>query len=111
MTSTAASRSRPTQVNGAGRWSALCASCCPLTSSPRGRDGSDLVFGRSPTLPFIPTTIRSRALKAWNAAGLKPLMPHEARHCAASHLTAAGLNPKKLSEYIGHSDIRTTYNV
>lgn len=76
-----------------------------------GRTDVDLVFGRTAALPFIPTTIRSRARKAWTAAELKPLTPHEARHCAASYLIAAGLNPKKLSEYIGHSDIRTTYNV
>ena len=32
------------------------------------------------------------------------------RHGAASYLIAAGLNAKQLSTYIGHSDIRTTYN-
>lgn len=37
-------------------------------------------------------------------------MLHEGRHCAASYLIAAGLNLKQLSIYIGHSDIRTTYN-
>ncbi|MCW3003253.1 MAG: tyrosine-type recombinase/integrase [Conexibacter sp.] len=42
---------------------------------------------------------------------LDPLTPHEARHCAASYLIAAGVNPKELSVYIGHTDIRTTYNV
>ena len=41
---------------------------------------------------------------------LRPIKLHEARHCAASYLIAAGLNPKQLSIYIGHSDIRTTYN-
>ncbi len=41
---------------------------------------------------------------------LDPLTPHEGRHCAASYLIVAGLNPKQLSVYIGHSDIRTTYN-
>lgn len=44
------------------------------------------------------------------AAKMDPLTPHEARHCAASYLIAAGLNAKQLSVYIGHSDIRTTYN-
>jgi integrase len=39
-----------------------------------------------------------------------PLTPHEARHCAASYLIAAGLNAKELSVYIGHSDVRTTFN-
>jgi integrase len=40
---------------------------------------------------------------------LTPLKLHEGRHCAASYLIAA-LNPRQLNIYIGHSDIRTTYN-
>jgi integrase len=94
-----------------------------------GRVGAALVFGRTATEPFIPSTVRSRALRAWQAenerrvkagedagedAGsvelLVPLKLHEGRHGAASYLIAAGLNPKQLSIYIGHSDIRTTYN-
>jgi integrase len=94
-----------------------------------GRDGDDLVYGRTAELPFIPSTIRRHALKAWKDANdriveaasrtgrdvepeelYKPLTPHEARHCAASYLIAAGLNPKELSVYIGHSDVRTTFN-
>ena len=75
-----------------------------------GRDGDDLVFGRTAALPFVRSTVRSRARAAWKDAGLAALTPHEARHCAASYLIAAGLNAKQLSVYIGHSDIRTTYN-
>jgi integrase len=75
-----------------------------------GRHGDALVFGRTSTSPFVPTTIRSRARRAWKSAGLEPMTPHEARHCAASYLIAAGLNAKELSVYIGHSDIRVTYN-
>ncbi len=75
-----------------------------------GRGAGELVFGRTPALPFIPTTVRDRAVRAWREAGLEPLTPHEARHCAASYLIAAGLNAKQLSVYIGHSDIRTTFN-
>lgn len=94
-----------------------------------GRGGDDLVFGRTAELPFVPTTVRRRALKAWTDANERiaqeaaragrevepgelyaPLTPHEARHCAASYLIAAGLNAKELSVYIGHSDVRTTFN-
>jgi integrase len=93
------------------------------------RSGDDLVFGRTETLPFVRSTVRARALTAWgwkqvrnpgakpettwvksSEDALDPLTPHEARHCAASYLIAAGLNAKELSVYIGHSDIRTTYN-
>jgi integrase len=94
-----------------------------------GRSGSDLVFGRTARLPFTPSAVRHRARAAWRAANaatveraeeegrevepgelLDPITLHEARHCAASYLIAAGLNPKEISVYIGHSDIRTTYN-
>jgi integrase len=74
------------------------------------RMGNDLVLGRTATLPFVPTTVRRRAIKAWKDAGLQPLSPHEARHCAVSYFIAAGLNPKEISEYAGHSDVRTTWN-
>lgn len=97
-----------------------------------GRSGADLVFGRSDTEAFVRTTLRRRALKAWGwkpvtaktlsgrtrttwerarEDALEPLTPHEARHTCASYLIASGLNPKQVQTYIGHSDIRTTYNV
>jgi integrase len=96
-----------------------------------GRGADDLAFGRTPSDPFIPATVRMRARKAWgwrqernpDSAGprrrwvkahedaLKPLTPHEARHTCASYLIAAGLNPKQVQTYIGHSDVRTTFNV
>jgi integrase len=100
-----------------------------------GRTGDDLVFGRIGSRPFVRSTVRARALTAWGwkqepapdggrqkdgrrklvwvkdrEDALDPVTPHEARHCAASYLIAAGLNAKELSVYIGHSDIRTTYN-
>jgi integrase len=75
-----------------------------------GRGDGELVFGRTGSLPFTASTVRLRSLAAWKSAGLDPLSTHEARHCAASYLIAAGLNAKELSVYIGHSDIRTTYN-
>ena len=90
-------------------------------------EDSDLVFGCTAELPFVPTTIRRRALSAWRRGNRRiaeaaeragreaepgelyePLTPHEARHCAASYLIAAGLNPEELSVYIGQSDVRTT---
>ena len=76
-----------------------------------GRGADDLAFGRTPREPFIPSTARTRARKAWKGADLEPLTPHEARHACASYLIAAGLNPKQVQTYIGHSDVRTTFNV
>jgi integrase len=92
-------------------------------ATPRAND--DLVFGRTGSDPFTPTTVRSRALKAWGwklqdgklvpsgtpSPPLAPLTPHEARHCAASYLIEAGLNDLELTATIGHSDSRTTKRI
>jgi integrase len=89
------------------------------------RGGDDLVFGRTASDPFTPTTVRLRALKAWGwkrekrewvpsgvpSPPLQPLSPHEARHCAASYLIEAGLNDVELTVTLGHSDVRTTKNI
>ena|SRR5438270_2463964 len=75
-----------------------------------GRTDDELVFGRTEAAAFVPSTVRLRAFEAWKAAALEPVGLHEARHCAASFLIAAGLNAKELSVYMGHSDIRVTYN-
>lgn len=76
-----------------------------------GRHGDDLCFGRTATSAFVRSTLRSRALAAWDAAALDPLTPHEARHCCASYLAAAGLTPKEAQTAMGHADIRTTMNI
>jgi integrase len=76
-----------------------------------GRGGDDLVFGRTRTDAFVRSTMRARALKAWKAAGLEPLTPHENRHCCASYLAAAGVAPKDAQTILGHADVRTTMGV
>ena len=75
-----------------------------------GRDGEDLVFGRTATEAFFASTIRARAHKAWKEAGLDPITPHEARHCAISYFIAAGLDWKQISTWAGHGDVRQTWN-
>ena len=64
-----------------------------------GSDGPDLVFGRTATEVFYASTIRARANKAWKAARLEPITPHEARHCAISYFIAAGLDWKQISTW------------
>jgi integrase len=101
---------------------------CRAHKLQTGRHGTQLFLGRTPADPFYPSTIRLRALKAWGwkqvpnpdpgppqkiwikdrADALQPLTPHEARHCAASYMIAAGMDWKKITEFIGHSDVRTT---
>ena len=72
--------------------------------------GADLVFGRTATEAFFTSTIRARANKAWEAAGLQPITPHEARHCAISYFIAAGPDWKQISTWAGHGDVRQTWN-
>jgi integrase len=72
---------------------------------------SGFVFGEAVGRPFRPGVVRRRALAAWKAHGLDPIGFHEARHTYASICIAAGVNPKSLSTYMGHSSIATTYDL
>lgn len=88
-----------------------------------GRDGDDLIFGRTATETFVPSTIRSRALAAWKTENdrrteqaedsdsvelLAPIGLHEARHTFASLMIAAGANVKVIQSVMGHAAITMT---
>jgi integrase len=60
--------------------------------------------------PVDPGILRRRTHKRWEDAGLTSLGFHEARHTYASIAIAAGLNPKTLSTYMGHSTITITFD-
>jgi integrase len=68
-----------------------------------GRGGDDLVFGRTGDVPFERTTIRRRADRAWEKAGLKPIDPHECRHTYVSLMHAAGIPLERIGDYVGHT--------
>jgi len=72
------------------------------------RAGDELAFGRSAVSPFRPKQLQSRADKAWKAAGLTRITPHECRHTFASLMIAAGVNAKALSTFMGHANIAIT---
>ena len=57
------------------------------------------------------STIRNRANEAWKAAGLKPITLHECRHTFASLLIDSGANPKAIQQFMGHSNIQTTFDI
>jgi integrase len=69
-----------------------------------------LVFGREPDRPFGPKQVSNRAKAAWEAAELRGVGLHEARHCAASYMIAADVNIKAVQTYLGHSSITETLN-
>lgn len=75
-----------------------------------GRRDADLVFGRTASDAFVPSTVRSRADKAWEAAALDRITLHECRHTYASMLIASGANEKTVMEALGHSTITMTFD-
>ena len=70
-----------------------------------GRRGEELAFGRTATDAFVPSTVRTRARAAWEAAGLEPITLHECRHTFASLMIAAGENAKAIQTFMGHATI------
>ena len=70
--------------------------------------GEGLAFARADGRPFSGTALRFRALRAWKAAGLVSITPHECRHTFASVWIAAGVNIKALSTFMGHANIAIT---
>jgi integrase len=76
----------------------------------RMSSGDGLAFGRTADAPFDAKRMQERADKAWKESGLERICPHECRHTFASLMIAAGVNPKALQTFMGHSDIRETLN-
>jgi integrase len=71
-----------------------------------------LVFGRGEEQPFHAATLYRRADVAWEVAGLaERLRLHQARHTYASFMIAAGVNAKALSQFMGHSSIKVTFDL
>src|SRR5207302_7326440 len=48
-----------------------------------GHDDHGLVFGNTTAQPFVPSTIRRRAIVAWKRAELDAIKLHECRHTFA----------------------------
>lgn len=76
-----------------------------------GRRDDELLFGSTAESPFSPTRVTARADKAWKAAKLERIVLHEARHCYASYMIAAGVNVKALSTFMGHAKIAITLDL
>jgi hypothetical protein len=73
-----------------------------------GRDGDQLLFGRTGSHAFNGKNLPDRADAAWAEAGLDRITPHECRHTFASLMIAAGVNAKAFSTYMGHANISIT---
>lgn len=68
------------------------------------------VFGLTSADPYTVTALTVRATKAWRAAKLERVTLHECRHTFASMLIHAGVNPKAIQEFMGHSTIEMTFD-
>jgi integrase len=84
-----------------------------------GRRGDDLVFGRTASEPFTPSSVRTRALGAWAATvvgaflrgepiALEPIGLHECRHTYVSLMHAAGNSLETIGDLVGHSSTYMT---
>jgi integrase len=78
-----------------------------MATGRRGKPDA-LVFGRTDSDPFLRSTPRSRARKAWTAAALEPITIHECRHTFASTMIAASVDPGEVMRRMGHSTVALT---
>ncbi len=71
-----------------------------------------LVFGTADEEPFNAERLYRFADHCWRKASLtERLRLHQARHTYASFMIAAGVNPKALSSFMGHSSITVTFDL
>jgi len=73
----------------------------------RQSGGGDYALGKGEK-PFASAALMRRAREAWGKAELEPIGLQECRHTYAAFMIAAGVNPKALSQYMGHSSITVT---
>ena len=68
----------------------------------------DLVFPKADGIWWNPPAISLAFRRAVKAAGVPEIRLHDLRHSHASLLLAAGVNPKVVSERLGHSSVAFT---
>jgi integrase len=75
-------------------------------------DPNALIFRVADDEPFQAERLYRYADHRWHKAGLADhLRLHQARHSYASFMIAAGVNPKALSSFMGHSSITVTFDL
>lgn len=68
----------------------------------------DLVFATPTGLPLGDSTVRTAFARILSAAGLARMRIHDLRHTTATLLLRAGVNPKVVSERLGHTTVSVT---
>ena len=67
-----------------------------------------LVFDRGDGAPLHPDRVSKLFQRMAKEAGLPVIRFHDARHTAATLMLSAGMNPKVVSERLGHATIAIT---
>ena len=73
-------------------------------------DDTDLVFAHFDGSPLDPSTVSHTSKNIVRRAGLESRL-HDDRHAFATLMMSFGVNPKVVSEMLGHSTIATTMDI
>lgn len=71
----------------------------------------DLVFCAPDGSPVNPDMVSRTFHRLVKSSGLPPIRLHDLRHSHATHLLAAGVNPRIVSERLGHATVAFTLDV
>ena len=69
------------------------------------------MFTHSDGAPLDPEKVTKEFSKVTHQAGMKGVRLHDLRHSHASLMLKAGVQPKVISERLGHSSISTTMDI
>ena len=73
--------------------------------------GENLIFTNSCCTMFVPNEFSKKLRKFIKKYNLKPITPHGLRHTHASLLFESGIQPKEISDRLGHNNIQTTLDL
>ena len=73
--------------------------------------GESLLFTRIDGRPHSPSTVSHAFLDISRKAGLTGIRLHDSRHTHATMMMKDGVNPKIVSERLGHSSVATTLDL
>ncbi len=84
-----------------------------LSANPGRKPEADteLVFTRNGGLPLRPGWVTAQFSKLSRAAGLRHIRLHDLRHTWATLALEEGVNPKVVSEQLGHANVSITLDI